>query len=325
MRKIQFSLSLFMLFSFLISCSFGAKSKDDKGIDAQTPENTLDWQGTYDGVFPAADASGQYILLAIDSNSYAKASKFIDRPGVYVSKGKIEWNSAGDSLTLVGDYQKFKVYDGNLIEGPFELTKISDELKLPHLLISQTLKDDKTGVNAVLEQYSEDGKEYAKFYFGDKTYELKREDRNTQRIEYTSDKVRLYMQELNTDTIQWDIHPLLIDDKDTCRFTVLSPVNDIYVATGKPQIVNSFDVLYLNGEEGSEVMLLSSFYKYCFTLPQQTASAKTAEYYSNNIMWASGLNDATLTLGDQSYQFKEQTPLTTNTAKKASHTTNKSK
>ena len=318
MKNLIKYLSLFLLLVIFISCHSNS-SKSDKNLDIETPENTFDWQGTYEGVFPAADAAGQYVLLAIDSTSYERACKFIDRPGIYVSMGKIKWNSAGDSLTLLADHEKFKVHDGMLIIGDFDLVKINDEVKLPRLFITQTLKDDKTGKNAVLEQYSVGQRELANFYFDGKTYKLKRDERNVQKMEYTDGRVKLFLQKLNSDTIQWDIHPVLIDDKDTCHFTVLSPVNDIYVATGTPQLIHSFDVLYLNGDEGSEVKLLNPEYKYCFTIPQIGASAKTAEYYNNGIVWSSGLHDATFSLGDEYYKFKEETPLTTKSHKKEMH------
>ena len=94
-----------------------------------------------------------------------------------------------------------------------------------------------------------------------------------------------------------------MNNNDTCHFTVLSPVNYIYIASGEPDLTKSFDVLYLNGEEGSEVKLLNPVYKYCFTLPQVEASAKTAEYYNNGVEWSSTLQGASLSVGGQTYKY----------------------
>ena len=304
MRKaICYWVSLLFI-GLLFSCG-GKRPLSEETADAQTPENTFDWQGTYEGVIPAADCPGIYVLLAVDSGHYQCAYKYIERAGIYVSKGKIKWNEAGDSIALVGNHVAYKVEGGLLRNGISLLNKISNTLVLPNLLINQTLKDNKTGENAVLQQYSMGQKQYADLYFKNKVYKMRRDEKITHQVEYVDDKAKLQFKPNEAKFRLGDI-PVFIDDKDTCDFTVLSPVDEIYVAKGKPSVTSSFDVLYLNGEEGSEVKLLNPQYKYCFTLPQIEASAKTAEYYSNGVMWSSGLHGATFTLGDQQYQFVQQ-------------------
>ena len=157
-----------IIIGLLFSCG-GKKEKTDELMDPLSPENALDWLGTYEGVLPAADGPGIYVLLSIDSTSYERAYKYINHPGIDVSMGNIKWNSGKDTLTLVADHQSFFVHDGILSIGVFQLVKISDEIKLPRLLITQTLKDDKSGVNAILEQYSVGKRSLANFYFDDKT------------------------------------------------------------------------------------------------------------------------------------------------------------
>ena len=90
-------------------------------------------------------------------------------------------------------------------------------------------------------------------------------------------------------------------------------------------MTQSLDVIYINGESVKEDKLLSPDNKLCFTLPQIEASAKTAKYYSNGIMWSSGLNHATLTLGDEHYDFIEKPIVKKDTIKSASHATSKTK
>ncbi len=293
-----------VIIGFLFSCG-GNKQKTEVVVDVQTPENTLDWQGTYEGILPGADCPGIYVLIAIDSSSYQSAFKYIERPGIYISMGDIRWNAAGDSISLLGDHATYEVHDGMLCSGMFQLSKIANDIKLPELLLTQTLKEDKSGKNAVLEQYTVGNKQFANFYFDKKVYKMKRAITNNMIIEYTDGKARLLPQ--GTDSVSsWVAKPRFIDGKDTLNFTILSPVNEIYVAQGSDQVTRSFDVLYLNGEEGSEVKLLNPEYKYCFTLPQVEASAKSAEYYNNGVMWTSGSQKATLTLGDKAYQFVQE-------------------
>ena len=299
---ICFCLSL-LLISLLSACSKNHKHKDVADVDIQTPENTLDWHGTYEGIMPAADCPGIYVLLAIDTTTYEMACKYIDRPGINISMGNIKWNAGGDSLTLLADHRTYRVDGGSLYLGKFQLTKTDDAVKLPKLLITQTLKDDKSGDNAVLEEYSVGHRHLANFYFDDKTYKLTLDEKNMHRKEYTDGKTKLLLDSLDTKRLQWDIHPTFINNNDTCHFTVLSPINEIYTATGKPDLTNSFDVLYLNGEDGSEVMLLNPINKYCFTLPQVESSAKAATYYNDGVSWSSTLHGATLSLGDQIYQY----------------------
>ena len=165
------------------------------------------------------------------------------------------------------------------------------------------LKEDKSGENAVLEQYSVGQRYLANFYFKDKSYKLTLNEKNDHQIEYTDDKIKLLLQNRDAKKLQWDIHPIFIQGKDTCRFTVLSPVNDIYVANSTPELTRSFDVLYLNGEEGSEVKILNPEYKYCFTLPQIEASGKAAVYYNNGVKWTSSHDNGSLLLGDQTYNY----------------------
>lgn len=303
MKKVIHFSFLLLFVSLFFACGNTNKHKDVADIDIQTPENTLDWHGSYEGIMPSADCPGIYVLLAIDTTTYEMARKYIDRPGIDISMGNIKWNSGGDSLTLLADHRTYRVDGGTLNKGEFQLTKVNDAVKLPKLLMSQTLKNDKSGENAVLEQYSVGHRHLAKFYFDDKIYKLKLDDNNSHQKEYSDGKVKLLLQKLDTNKPQWDVHPVFIDDKDTCRFTVLSPVNEIYIAIGDRVLTKSFDVLYLNGEEGSEVKLLNPLYKFCFTLPQVQASAKTAEYYNNGVVWSSTLGGASLSIGTQTYKY----------------------
>ena len=303
MKKIVHFCFPLLIICLLFACGKNHKHKDVADVDIQTPENSLDWYGTYEGIMPAADCPGIYVLLAIDTTTYEMACKYIDRPGINISMGNFKWNVAGDSLTLLADHRTYRVDGGSLWLGKFQLTKTDDAVKLPRLLITQTLKDDKSGVNAVLEQYSVGHHHLAKFYFDDKIYKLTLDEKNTYCKEYTDGKVKLFLDSLDTKKLQWDIHPIFVDGDDTYHFTVLSPVNEIYIATGQPVLTKSFDVLYLNGEDGSEVKILNPIYKYCFTLSQVEASAKTAEYYNNGVSWTSSPRGATLSLGDQTYQY----------------------
>ena len=72
--------------------------KDDCGVpDMHNAENALDYQGTYKGVFPAADCPGIEIELTLhNDNTYTMNSSYMDRSeepiqqtGNYTVKGNL--------------------------------------------------------------------------------------------------------------------------------------------------------------------------------------------------------------------------------------------
>ncbi|WP_448788985.1 copper resistance protein NlpE N-terminal domain-containing protein [Bacteroides graminisolvens] len=76
----------------LLACS---NSKGGKVVQAV---NDGKCNGTYEGVFPAADCPGIYMMLVVNGNQYELLEKYIERSGTFVTRGVLEVK--GDSLSL---------------------------------------------------------------------------------------------------------------------------------------------------------------------------------------------------------------------------------
>lgn len=82
----------------LTACGGNSRQKTTTGVpDMHNAENALDYQGTYKGVFPAADCPGIEIELTLhNDNTYTMNSSYMDRSeepiqqtGNYTVKGNL--------------------------------------------------------------------------------------------------------------------------------------------------------------------------------------------------------------------------------------------
>ena len=82
----------------LTACGGNSRQKTTAGVpDMHNAENALDYQGTYKGVFPAADCPGIEIELTLhNDNTYTMNSSYMDRSeepiqqtGNYTVKGNL--------------------------------------------------------------------------------------------------------------------------------------------------------------------------------------------------------------------------------------------
>lgn len=139
---------------FLISCGGGQKAKDEqpeeqasvsefeeiaKGIeDEHSARNSLDYQGTYTGKIPAADAPGINVVITLSDSTYVKIMEFEgkkDSKSEY--KGKYEWNKAGNTITLLGterEPDQFFVGENTLIMLDMEGKRITGDLAEHYIL-----------------------------------------------------------------------------------------------------------------------------------------------------------------------------------------------
>lgn len=108
MKKIGLTVILAAL--ILVGCAKKADHTSNQDIatsndtvkDASTTQNLLDWEGTYKGILPAADAPGidMTIILYPDS-TFSQTYFFIDKKVKPVtSSGKFTWNADRDIITL---------------------------------------------------------------------------------------------------------------------------------------------------------------------------------------------------------------------------------
>lgn len=70
--------------------------------------------GTYEGVLPAADCAGTYVMLAVDGNRYELFEKYISRPGSFLTCGDATLD--GKVLRL-DNGKEFTLTDGGLSSG----------------------------------------------------------------------------------------------------------------------------------------------------------------------------------------------------------------
>ena len=73
--------------------------------DMHDAENALDYQGTYTGVFPAADVPGTAVTLTLGPDGrYTEVNRYCERPGQFTDYGR--YTVRGNILTLRPDSPK---------------------------------------------------------------------------------------------------------------------------------------------------------------------------------------------------------------------------
>lgn len=107
-----------------------AENEAFTGQDGHTTQNSVDWDGTYQGVIPCADCPGIEVTIVLNPDgTFTRQDVYLDKKdGVLDEKGTFTWDKTGTIVTLKGNDQisQFKVYegsmsmldtDGNIIEG----------------------------------------------------------------------------------------------------------------------------------------------------------------------------------------------------------------
>jgi len=83
--------------------------------DVHNAENSLDVNGKYTGVIPAANNTGIATVIVLgDNNTYTKASAIVSSSSgnTVKTEGKYEWNSEGNTITLLGDKKPNRYFVG---------------------------------------------------------------------------------------------------------------------------------------------------------------------------------------------------------------------
>ncbi|GHV75572.1 hypothetical protein AGMMS49942_03930 [Spirochaetia bacterium] len=81
----------------------GACRSNSKVIDAaHNSRNSVNWDGVYRGVIPAADGPGINVEITLDlDGTYRISYQYIDRgEEVFTDAGTFKWNDAGSAITL---------------------------------------------------------------------------------------------------------------------------------------------------------------------------------------------------------------------------------
>lgn len=86
----------------------------------QTPHTN---DGIYEGILPAADCPGIYVMLAINGDQYELLEKYIAEPETFVTRGNIE--QKGKQLHL---------------DNQMQITLLSNELQCQHTTLKKNLR-----------------------------------------------------------------------------------------------------------------------------------------------------------------------------------------
>ena len=262
--------------------------------------------GIYEGILPAADCPGIYVMLAINGDKYELLEKYIAEPETFITYGDIE--EKGNQLHLDNQMQ-FTNHTQGLQYQHTTLKRISDQNELPEIYISQLLKEDQSGEDALIKLYSQKSKQYAEFHFRNNTYRLELNLHNDSVDEYVDTEQHI---KLSQPVPQLSSFQEFIFRNDTAAyaFTQLSPTNCIYQLTeGKEEkeVPSFLNVIYYNDDQQAFVKLLHPTLPHCYTLTQTEASAKTATYTDGETEWHLH-NDqrATLVIHHKEYQYLEK-------------------
>jgi uncharacterized lipoprotein NlpE involved in copper resistance len=94
-------------------------SSSEIGPDVgHSSRNSLDWAGSYRGVFPCADCPGiQTIVTLKADNTYVSSSTYLGNQGrTSTQQGTFRWDETGNVISLSGDEPAhYRVGEGRLI------------------------------------------------------------------------------------------------------------------------------------------------------------------------------------------------------------------
>lgn len=94
-------------------------STDDKHDHSHNSQNSLDWEGVYEGIIPCADCPGIKTTVELKDNEQFKYSaEYVERKTTLVDSGKIMWHENGSVVHLHGkDIDvKYKVGENRLFQ-----------------------------------------------------------------------------------------------------------------------------------------------------------------------------------------------------------------
>lgn len=289
------SMAVMMLCILIMSC--GNKNvKKETVVDMHTSSISVDWEGTYVGMTTAADCPGKYVMLSLDSTNFEMMSKYLDRQGIYVDKGKF---SLKKDTIMVGNVPYY-IAENMLFNDVDTLYKLNEDKLLPDAIKKQLLKETKGSQTAVLQEYIMDDKKVAKFNFLSKEYGMSINDNNTQEIEYVDGTKSLTMGIIDPAPVM-PIKPIFQDGTKRYEFSIVSPSNYIYMSGRSP----FFDVVYCNDNKHHYAMLLSDDIKNCYVLPMTSTSNKGTEYANEEVKWTKTSRGAEFKKGNKIIKYNQ--------------------
>ncbi|WP_232333172.1 copper resistance protein NlpE N-terminal domain-containing protein [Mariniflexile maritimum] len=129
-----------MLLLAITSCHSNKKNAETPQAtqiaDTHTSENSLDWQGTYQGVLPCADCEGIKTTITLNNDLTFKIKEVYlgKKEGVFESKGTFKWLSNGQKITLSDNNRNYFVGENTLTRLDNSGEKIEGDLASLYIL-----------------------------------------------------------------------------------------------------------------------------------------------------------------------------------------------
>lgn len=104
MKKVIYFLGICTLILSMTACKSTGEQSAENGKTADNSQNSLEWQGVYNGTIPCADCPGIETVVVLNSdNTYKMTSRYITgEDNVFEYAGKLQWSKDGGSVTLEG-------------------------------------------------------------------------------------------------------------------------------------------------------------------------------------------------------------------------------
>ncbi len=102
-----------------------------------TSQNSLDWQGTYEGVIPCADCPGIKTTVELKNDeTFAYQATYLERDFALTDSGTFMWHNHGSIIHIQGEKtdMKFKVGENRLFQLDQNDEQITGELAEYYIL-----------------------------------------------------------------------------------------------------------------------------------------------------------------------------------------------
>ncbi len=172
MKYFKFTILVFLTIYVLYACNSSIKAINNTSIsqsptesitnnpatnqikDMHNSQNSLDWNGTYEGTIPCADCEGIKTSITLSENgAYEKHVTYLGKEQTgTITNGDFEWNETGSKVTLFEDdkaIQTYQVGENILFHLDREGNRITGNLADKYLLmkkLNDSQLEDKTWV-----------------------------------------------------------------------------------------------------------------------------------------------------------------------------------
>jgi uncharacterized lipoprotein NlpE involved in copper resistance len=149
-------------------CKTQSSNKTNEMATGHNSRNSLDWQGTYNGILPCADCEGIQTVILLNSDlTYTLKTKYLGKAdSVFESSGTFNWNDSGNTITLNNIENNrsasYFVGENTLTQLDLKGNKITGDLANSYIL--------KKTDNSILEKYWKLTELYGKPVTVDSTY-----------------------------------------------------------------------------------------------------------------------------------------------------------